>query len=119
VFQGNRSDSLKFLQRKALLSSGIPTRWIDFETKMRLMTQYGHKKRLEQIEEYWAGGVPWGIKNDTDYKKNFEESYGFHPSSIQKQSELVKKLDTTLNRKIKKAPSGAFLYDTDFVCRFN
>jgi hypothetical protein len=26
VFQGNRSDSLKFLQRKALLSSGIPTR---------------------------------------------------------------------------------------------
>jgi hypothetical protein len=100
AFQGSRSDTLRFLQRKAVISSGIPTSWIDFETKMRLMTQYGHKKRLENIEEHWTG-VPGGIATHQDYQKNFQEIHGFHPSEINTQSALVKKLDDTLNRKIK------------------
>lgn len=33
--------------------SYVPTRNLDFETKIRLMSQFGNEKRLEQIQDFW------------------------------------------------------------------
>jgi hypothetical protein len=73
---------------------------MSYKLKLRLLSQFGHTKRLDQIEGFW-GGVPGGVARDGNYGDNFNKEYGFHPAGIQTQTALTKKLEGTHGNKIK------------------
>jgi hypothetical protein len=82
------------------VGDAISTHHLDFETKVKLMAQFGNQKRVDQMNDFWKWH-PGAIPSGPDYEKTFLERYNFRPKDVATQTGLVKKLENHLGDRMK------------------
>ena len=77
----------------------MSTRNVPFETKIRLLSQFGSIGKVEKMEDYYKG-KPDSIRRSTmtedDYKEEFSKIYGIEPANVETRTGLVTEIVTML-----------------------